>query len=772
MIKGISLIILTLAALAGHAQNITISGFVWEADSEEKLMGVNIADLNSQRGTSSNKDGYYSLSLPAGTGGVIFSYVGYQRDTLNWYSTSDLKLDFRLVPSVNLEPVKIQSGRIGRIEDESQASHHMIPIENIDKLPALFGETDIVKSLQLMPGIQSGNEASAGIFVRGGSIDQNLILIDGVHIYNPTHVLGIFSSINSDAIKSVNITKGGFPARFGGRLSSVVEINMKEGHSNDFHGSGQIGLISSKLLLEGPIVPGKGAFLISGRRSYTDLVARPVVKLTYSATDSEIAPMAFFQDVNMKAYHRFNEKNKLTFSGYYGADRYGVNHRDEREQTNALVTWNNYLGSLNWNHRVAPKLFTHTTLTYSRYSLNNDIKYSFFKNEIHDYFNSIYYSGISDIGLKYSMDFMLTHQHSMKMGMEWTHHTYSPGALTYRYELEGENVSQVFSQEGMKSQERTFYLEDDMEFGRWKMNAGFHFSQFYTGKKLYYSFQPRFSMRYLFPGKWAFKASYAQMEQYINLLASESLSLPTDLWVPSTDRIQPQTSWQAVAGIAKSMWKDYEFSLEGYYKEMNNVLSYQPGVSFILDVASSTDWQNKIAQGRGWSYGTEVLFQKKFGRTTGWLAYTLSWNYRQFDGINQGEKFPFKYDRRHDFNVVLSHDLSENWSFSGVWIYGTGNAYSLPDTYYKLPPGYFGETGGAYSVYSAKNNYRLSDYHRLDISIKRKNRKRWGETYWTFGAYNTYYRKNALYVMQDRGGQVREVAVLPAIPYISWGFKF
>lgn len=760
--------------LLGMTQEVTINGYVEEMGSGEKLIGANVMNMESRNGTTTNEYGFYSLTVPAGEVSLVFSYVGYERDTLLWTASSDTTIDVRLSSAVQLETVQVRADRVRRIEEESQMSRNEVPVEQIRKLPALLGETDVLKTLQLMPGVQSGAEGTSGIFVRGGSIDQNLILVDGVPIYNPTHVLGIFSSFNSDAIKSVSITKGGFPARYGGRLSSVVEVNMRDGHLNEFHGSGQIGLVSSKLLLEGPIVSEKSSFLVSVRRSYIDIIGRPIAKLAQKDMKEKVVPTAYFHDLTAKANHRFNKKHRLVFSGYYGADNYGVKYRDVTNETDAYVKWGNYLGSLNWNHRMAPKLFANTTLTYTRYRLNNDIGYSYSDGEDREFLNSLYYSGITDLGFKYSLDYAPGNRHSLKMGMEWTHHTYSPGALTYRYELDGEKDDQDFSQNHLKSMESAFYVEDDMEFGRLKMNAGLHYSQFFTEGEFYHSLQPRLSMRYKLPGNWALKASYASMAQYVNLLTSEALSLPTDLWVPSTSSIRPQTSWQGAIGAAKTMWDDYELSIEGYYKEMNHVLSYKPGVSFIVDPVSASDWQEKITQGRGWSYGAEFLFQKKFGRTTGWVAYTLSWNNRQFDEINKGKVFPFKYDRRHDISVVLSHDLSDKWSFSGAWIYGTGNAYSIPDTYYPAPNDYLDFYRG-YSVYSEKNNYRMSDYHRLDISFKRTKEKKWGETFWTFGAYNTYSRMNPFFVTLHEGRygrQLKEISILPVIPYFSWGFKF
>mgnify|MGYP001943124964 CR=1 FL=1 len=764
-------LVLVLIGIRGNAQDIHIRGFVEDLESGEKLPAVHIQNIQTSHGTTTNESGYYSLAVPVTSGTLIVSYIGYKTDTISWSATSDTVVHVQMRNAVELETVTVISGRNESLAESPQTSQAELSGEEIEQIPALFGEADVLKSLQLMPGVQSGPEGTAGVYVRGGSMDQNLILVDGVPIYNPHHVLGIFSTFNSDAIQNVRMTKGGFPARFGGRLSSVIEVDLKEGNMEEFHGSGQIGLITSKVMLEGPIVPEKTSFLLSARRSYTDLIAKPLLRNIESNTFTSLLPSSYFHDINIKISHRFNETNDLIFSGYMGADHYGVTEEDEIETTNAVVNWGNYLGSLKWNHRLTPNIFTNLAVTFSRYRLENDIEYTFTKNDIRDYFNSIYQSGIDDLGINYSLRFLAGNHHDVRLGMEWTHHRYTPGALTYGYELEKEIKEARFNQEGLQSKEGSFYLEDVMEYGPFRMNAGVHFSQFFTDGQLYHSVQPRVSMRFLIAQKWALKASYAQMQQYINLLASESLSLPTDLWVPSTKRIQPQTSWQGVFGLVRTMGQDFELSVEGYYKEMDKVLSYQPGVSFILDVASTNDWQDKISQGRGWAYGGEFRLEKKAGKTTGWASYTLAWNYRQFDNINQGTKFPFKYDRRHDISIVLSHELSPRWSISGIWVYGSGNAYSLPDTYLPVPEEYFGHPA-SYLVYDQKNHYRMSDYHRLDFSLTRNNERKWGSTNWVFGVYNAYFRNNPFYVSQDRNGTVREVSVLPIIPYVSWGFNF
>jgi len=767
-----SLLLVTYVCLIpGYAQIIQIRGIVEDRESGEKMMAVHIQDMRTGSGTTTNENGYYSLSLPAGTGKLVVSFVGYKTDTIAWSTQKDTIIHHKMSGTIELTTVTVISDGSEKIEESEQTSVIDLRREEIERLPSIFGETDILKTLQLMPGVQSGPDGTTGIFVRGGSIDQNLILVDGIPIYNPHHVLGIFSTFNSDIIDNVRLTKGGFPARFGGRLSSVIEVDLKEGHLQEFHGSGQVGLIASKFMVEGPIVPDKTSFLLAARKSYTDLIARPIIQNIELSDDASMLPTSSFHDFNLKIRHRFNDKNNLVFSGYLGADHYGVTQENTIETTDAFINWGNYLASMKWNHHMSSNLFTHLSMTYSRYHLENDIEYTFSKNEIRDYFNSLYQSGIEDLGLKYTMHFVAGSHHDVRLGMEWTHHRYTPGALTYGYELEEEKTEVRFHQEGLKSEERTFYLEDIMEYGPLRLNAGVHFSQFYTDGKLFHSMQPRISLRLLILRKWALRLSYAQMEQYIHMLASEALSLPTDLWVPSTRKIRPQASWQAVAGIARTIWENLEVSAEGYYKEMDHVLSYQPGVSFILDVASTSDWQDKISQGTGWAYGGEFHLRKKSGKTTGWASYTLSWNNRQFADINRGEIFPFKYDRRHDVSIALTQELSPKWTVSGIWIYGTGHAFSLPDTYLPVPKSYFGFPAG-YAVYEKKNNYRMSDTHRLDPSLKRESEKKWGSTSWVVGVYNAYFHKNPFYVTQDQTGEVREVSVLPIIPYVSWGFKF
>ncbi|GAA5219631.1 TonB-dependent receptor [Membranihabitans marinus] len=767
--------ILFLSRQTTIAQTATVSGYIEETGSGEKIIGANILEMNSLKGTVSNIYGFYSLSLPVGQQRLIFSYVGYQSDTIVLNVSRDTSINLRMSDAVQLAALEVKADRARRIEEESQMSKNDIPVDQIKKLPAFLGETDVLKTLQLLPGVQSGSEGTSGIFVRGGSIDQNLILVDGVPIYNPTHVLGIFSSFNADAIKSVSITKGGFPARYGGRLSSVVEVNTKDGHMNEYHGAGQIGLMSSKLLVEGPIVPEKSSFVISGRRSYIDVIARPIAKISQKGLDEKVLPTAFFYDFNGKLNYRFNEDHRLILSTYLGSDKYGINYQFNRadasyqEDTNAAIKWGNFVGSLNWNHKWNPRTFANTTLTYSKYQLDNNIEYNYKDETGSEEFHSLYFSGITDFGLKYSVDYLPNSIHSIKAGSNWTHHTYEPGALTYELNYDDENEISDFPQDSEKSIEAAYFIEDDINWGRLRMNIGLHYSQFFTNDQFYHSLQPRWSMSYLLPDRWAVKASYASMAQYVNLLSNEALSLPTDLWVPSTENIVPQKSWQVALGVAKTVWNDYEFSIEGYYKEMDNVLSYRPGVSFIL--GADTDWEDKITQGRGNSYGLEMLFQKKFGKTTGWIAYTLSWNNRQFDEINRGRWYPYKFDRRHDISVVLSHEISKKWSMSTAWIYGTGNAYSVPEASYRFPNRYyFGSY--TYSFYNAKNNYRMSDYHRLDISFKREKVKKRMTTSWTFGAYNTYFRKNPFFIQQDFDGKLKEITILPIIPYFTWGFKF
>jgi hypothetical protein len=777
-----------LLSLLGRGQSYTISGYIEDQSSGEKLIAANVYDSFSGSGAVTNTYGFFSLTLPADSVALSFSYIGYQSKEERFVLSANRTLNVSLSPYVELATVEVTAERSERIEERTQMSRVEVPIEQIKRIPALLGEVDVLKALQLLPGVQSGGEGQNGLYVRGGSPDQNLVLLDGVPVYNVSHLLGIFSVFNADAIKNVTLTKGGFPARYGGRLSSVLEINMKEGNLQEWHGEGSIGLISSKLTLQGPIQKGKTSFLVSARRTYADLIFKPIIKAN-TPPDESIDVGLYFYDLNAKIQHKINDKHRVFLSAYTGADVFTNRYADEFGAFSGGIDWGNLISAARWNWQISPKMFANTTLTYSKYEIDISAGSENFNVDGPDEkFSALYISGIEDIGGKIDFDFIPNPNHYLRFGGGWTNHTYRPGALNFEL-TDGEdfNLDTLIGSQNSYSNELFLYAEDDFTLGPLKINAGVHASAFAVENEFYTSVQPRLGLRYLLDNDLAIKAGFSTMTQYINLLTSEALSLPSDLWVPSTAKIKPQQSWQVALGVAKTINEDYELSVEGYYKEMQNVISFKEGASFLFGLEN--DWQSKVTQGDGEAYGLEFFFQKKRGRTTGWIGYTLSWNYRQFDEINSGRRYPFRYDRRHDVSVVVNHDFSEKIGISAAWVYGTGNAITLNTITYPTDVygGGFGgspyfneiETGGE------KNAFRMSDFHRLDLSVEfRKQKPKW-ERKWVIGVYNAYYHRNPYYVIADnevvRDGQgnvidekrvFKEISILPIIPSVSYQFKF
>lgn len=767
------------------AQQFTISGYIEDAGTGEKLIAANVFDVRSGAGAVTNTYGFFSLTLPADSVVLVFSYIGYQSQEQRFVLRQNQNFNIALESAVDLATVEVSAERGERIEQQTQMSRVEVPVDQIKRIPALLGEVDVLKALQLLPGVQSGGEGQNGLYVRGGSPDQNLILLDGVPVYNVSHVLGIFSVFNADAIKNVTLTKGGFPARFGGRLSSVLEINMKEGNLQEWHGEGSVGLISSKLTLQGPIQKGKTSFLVSGRRTYLDLLFKPLIKAS-TPPEQKVDLSVYFYDLNAKIQHKINDKHRIFLSAYSGSDVFDNTIEEDGSKFGGGIRWGNLISALRWNWQINPKLFANTTLTYSKYQIDiNALSEDGNPDGTRDRFSALYISGIEDVGGKIDFDYIPNPKHYVRFGTGWTNHTYRPGALNLKLN-DGDDfrIDTLIGTSNSRSNEFFVYAEDDFALGPLKINAGVHASAFAVEGEFYTSVQPRLGLRYLVNNDIAIKAGFSTMTQFINLLTSEALTLPTDLWVPSTAQVKPQQSWQVALGVAKTFDEEYEFSLEGYYKQMDNVISFREGASFLFGLEN--DWQSKVTQGEGESYGLEAFFQKKFGKTTGWIGYTLSWNWRQFDEINSGNRYPFRYDRRHDVSVVVNHDFTPRIGVSAAWVYGTGNAvtlstFSYPDYAYVYSNGTsFDEIETA----GERNAFRMDSYHRLDVSVEfRKQKEKW-ERKWVVGAYNTYNRNNPYYIVSDseytQDGQgnfttkkvFRQISILPIIPSVSYQFKF
>ncbi len=770
---------LVFAAWTLKAQDTyTVNGYVEDADSRERIIGVNLYLEGTTIGTISNTFGFYSLSLKPGDYTIVASFIGYQtiRKTIT-LDSKNLKLDFELKELVEqLEEVVVtaEEQQVERV----QMSQIQLSTAEIKKIPAFLGEVDIIRAIQLLPGVQSGNEGTTGFYVRGGSPDQNLILLDGVPVYNASHLFGFFSVFNADAIKNVNLTKGGFPARFGGRLSSVLEIDMKEGNLREFHGEGSLGLISSKFTFEGPIWKDRTSFIISGRRTYYDILARPFIP-----EGQEFG--YYFADLNAKLNHIISRKDRLYASYYNGIDDFSF--REEYQEDpffggsgegydESGLNWGNHTAALRWNHLFNDKLFSNLTATFSQYKFSIGFE-SYYNDGTEESSSGFeYFSMIRDYGLRYDFEYSLNKHHQLKFGASYTHHTFRPGVAQVEENFNGERIDSILDLSiPVLAHDAFLYIEDDWRItDRWRVNFGLHYSLYLTDDNAFYhNLQPRISSRFLIRDDWSVKASYAVMNQYVHLLSNSGIGLPTDLWVSSTAKVAPQWSDQIAIGTSKALFNNqYELSAESYYKTMRNLIEYKEGASFI----ATTDWQNTVeTDGVGEAYGLEVLFRKKKGKTTGWIGYTLAWSNRQFSNLNNGEWYPYRYDRRHDVSVVLNHQFSENFDIGLTWVYGTGNTFTAPIARILLL-GQQAGFGQVYERFSDRNGLRMPPYHRMDLGFNWHKKTSWGERTWNISVYNVYSRNNPffLYISENFNGdkRVNQVSLFPIIPSISYQFKF
>ena len=766
-------------------QKFTISGYVEDLQSSEKLIAVNVFDFKSALGTVTNTYGFYSLTLPQDSVILEISYVGYKSEVYKLYLDKDVVLNIKLSDNLVLDVVEVVATEVTKIEEETQMSRVVVPIEQIKKVPALFGEVDVLKVLQLLPGVQSGGEGQSGLYVRGGGPDQNLILLDGVPVYNASHLFGFFSVFNADAIKNVTLYKGGFPARYGGRLSSIIDMTMKEGDMNDIHASGSIGLISAKLKVEGPIVKDKTSFIVSARRTYFDILLKPFIKDAFGE-DQDGSFGYYFYDLNGKVNHRFSDKDRLYFSIYNGRDKFNyklTTKGDDQDNTIGFgLEWGNVTSALRWNHLFTNKLFANTTLSYSNYNFQTSISTD---NNIFDPVETeqvklTYTNGIRDYAAKIDFDYVPSPNHFIRFGASVIAHTFKPGEFDFNVNVDNDGTDNdyqldtLYGEGNLKAEEYAFYVEDDLKIGAFKANVGVHLSGFSVNDKFYTSVQPRLGMKYLLPSGLAIKGSFVTMRQYINLLTNEGISLPTDLWLPATKEILPQDSWQAAIGAAKTIGDRYELSAEAYYKEMTNITAYKEGSSLF----DPSDWEEKITQGNGRSYGLELMIQKKIGRISGWAGYTLSWTNRKFDDINFGKTYDYKYDRRHDFAITVSYDITDRIDVSGSWVYGTGNAVTIPNSGFvgSYPGSQNANSGSALlpkflEHYQQRNNVRMKAYHRFDWAFNfKKEKKRYTRT-WSIGAYNSYNRNNP-FLLQIIDNKIKQISIFPIIPFVSYSFKF
>ncbi|MFD2514457.1 TonB-dependent receptor plug domain-containing protein [Pontibacter locisalis] len=770
-------------------ERLTISGHVIDATSGESLAGATIT--NGTLGSVSNTFGFYSLAVPPGPMQLQVRYLGYEvlRVSIPFVS-KDTVLQLQLQPLSNvIHEVNVVAEKA---TDLYQANRLSIRSTEIKQLPQLMGEADVIKAIQLLPGVLAGREGSSDLIVRGGSPDQNLILLDGVPVYNVSHLLGTFSVFNPDAIKNVDVIKGGFPAPYGGRLSSIVDVQLKEGNNQRISGEGSVGFISSKFLLEGPISSEKTSFLVTARRTYLDLLTAAAEAMSGETMSSSYS----FYDLNAKINHTFSPSNRIYLSVYGGNDGFSDKQEFINENQRFKMHWGNITSALRWNHIYNARLFSNLTLTHSRYSFGQSTQLTQNQGGIDINRTVDYTSGIKDWGAKVDFDFAADTKHSVKFGGSYTYHSFNPEHTTLATDT---LILTAGTSYDILAHEFYTYAEDRIQLSnRLQASAGLHFSGFVVNGKTFNSLQPRLSLGYTSESGISIRASYATMAQYLHLLSNTSTGTPTDIWVPVTDKVKPQRSWQATLGAASVINQQWELTSDLYYKVMKDVAEFKDGGDFVGDFLRSgpqtnfanfvaPPYETRIASGKGWSYGSEWLLRKRQGRTTGWAGYTLAWSWRQLDSINYNHKYPYTYDSRHSVSLVANHQLTEKLSIGGSWVYRTGYATTLPMVRYKAygepiyRPGSESPHIETVDYLGERNNYRMPAYHRLDLSLTHTKIKKWGERSWNFSVYNAYNRRNPYYLYLSNasssttsGSQRRlyQKSLFPVLPSFSYGFKF
>ncbi|PKQ61267.1 hypothetical protein BZG02_16675 [Labilibaculum filiforme] len=766
-----------LVGIPPAERKYSISGFITDSNTGESLINASIINLENYTGTISNNFGFYSFSLPQKLQQLQISYVGYQDVIIPILPKQDTSINIALEPKNILNEIKVVAD-----EKSNNINHQFVSSNTLtsDKFinSGMFGENDLFQNLIQFPGVQSSNEGLGGFIVRNGSPAQNLILLDDVPVYYSSHLLGLFSIFNSDAIKHVKLIKGGFPARYGGRISSVLDIRMKDGNTKKLGGDFSIGLLTAKFNLHGPIKKDKTTFNLSVRRSYLDLLVKGIFELA----DSDITGGYYFGDFNFKLTHKFSQRDKIFFSTYWGGDLIHVKNTDQqttsKEKTENKLGWGNFTNSLRWNHVYNNHLFGNTSFILSRYTfLVKDKKWS--QNEGENFKENYKYefrSGIRDFTLKSEFDWIPDSKHYLKFGMETSLHHTKPGSEIYQNNEQNEQSTS--NDQVISSKELILFGECQIQFGKnLLINMGSRWSSFIVEGTYYSTLEPRFSTQYHLHPKWTITGSFSQMTQYLHLVTSSTLSLPTDLWLPVTSKIKPIDCFQYTGGANYAFSKSIKFSAEYYHKLSRNILEFSD-TYFFQNV--NTDWENTVEAGKAWSQGLEFNLSKNKGKTTGNMAYTFSKSFVKYPKINEGKTFASPYDRNHDFSILLNQKINKKVDFSLAWVYGSGLPATLSSTNISTISPYYPENISSTPIFSHRNEFRLPDYHRMDFSINFRKFKKHGVRTWNISINNVYNRKNANYVSirenQNQFGTtsytLKQISLFAFLPSVSYSYKF
>lgn len=783
-------------------QRVVISGFVRDRASSESLIGASVYDVESRRWTTSNADGFFSLPLESGNEVCLhISYVGYDTYRKAFMLRKDTTLSVLLSTHQRLAEVVITGeATSSSLVQAPEMGHMQLNKETVKKTPVLFGEADIIKTLQTLPGVSAGTAGMAGMYVRGGNGDDNLYMIEGNPLYQVNHIGGLFSAFNAEAVKDVEFFKSAFPARYGGRLSSVVDVHTKDGNMKEYHGSAMLGLTSGSFNLEGPLVKDRTSFNFSLRRSWIDALSAPAIAIWNATRDkgqNKLVARYAFTDLNMKINHQFNGRSR-GYAGLYwgndflkGGEKESGNNKYEKKNISTL-RWGNVMAFAGWSYVFNNQLFGNLNAAYTHYS--STLKGDYYQGTpaSHVSHTNSTRNSIDDISVRANFDYRPTASHHLHFGANYIHHRFHPVDETSRFSNGPTTLTGQSNNDVLPAHELGIYLEEDWKMNRkLRLNAGLRFGVYVIGWKAYTSLEPRFSARYLINPRLSVKASYARMSQYVHQINESYINLPTDTWMPVSHKLKPMVSDQISLGTYyTTKEKMYSFSVEGYYKWMRHLMDYKDNYQFM---PPSTPWEDKLTQGKGRSYGVELMARKEKGKVTGWMGYTLSWNDRQFAEISKGERFPAKFDNRHKFNIVANWKVSPKVELTGSWTYMTGNrvtvsfenyeAVSSPQfsgQHFPLPgselvPPYMDISGLNY--YTERNNFRLPAYHRLDLGINIYRPKKKGRLgIWNVSLYNAYSYMAPVSIHKRTWNNAEcyfeKLGIIPVIPSVSYTYKF
>jgi hypothetical protein len=753
-----------------HDRNVMLSGVIRDLSGGENLSSATVWVPSLKKGTSSNNYGYYALPLPPGKYSLEISFVGFQKISRSIELKTDSVIDWSLVPGIEVEEVNVTaSRRDNTIVNAVMPGIYHLSSKKIELSPALLGESDALKTIQLFPGVKAGNEGTSGFNVRGGSHDQNLILLDGVPVYNTNHLFGYLSTFNTDAIRDIRFYKGGIPARYGGRLSSVVDITMKEGNLKKTTGQFSLSPIAGRLMLEGPIKKEVASFMISGRRTWLDL---PLQASQLISGYSERMGYSFY-DLNAKINWIINKRNRIFLSHYQGKDGYFVNIKDSLLTDKYSFNWGNLTSVIRWNLVISPRLFVNTSIYHSLYRFKE--KFEIIQEQKTGQISS---SGLKELTLKSDFDLSLNN-HAVKFGYQLSWQSFSPEITLISRDSTDYNLTNA---RVTVSNSLSLFLEDEINVSPgFILNPGMRLFIYHSGNKTIFYPEPRIAACYSLKGDLQMKLSVQKMVQPIHLLTNNALNMPTDLWVTSGEYKLPSEAWLFDLGFNRHFTKGYSLEMDIYYKPMRNLLEYRPGISLLA--GSGKTWEEITLAGKGLNYGAEIMLEKTTGRFTGWVGYSLSWAKRKFAEINNGAYFPFRHDRRHDLSLLANYTIKETTRkqkiVSLVFVFASGNAITIPDKHVSgmLLPGLDSNFGYLehflfYETFPHPNNYRMPPFHHLDIAYSAtKKLKKERERSWKFSVYNVYNRLNPYFYYKERD-KFMQISMLPIVPSVSYSLKF